>query len=90
MGQQMSDARENGTDEAGLPVAIGPSEARPSLARSAPAAPFVSQLIAARERMATQRPRRQGTPEGAIGAYQTGARIAERRMPAGYRTTRVV
>ena len=74
----------------GLPVATGHEAQRPSLARSAPNAEFVSQLIAARDRMAPQRVRRKDTPEHATSAYRKGARIAERRMPAGYRKTVVV
>ncbi len=71
----------------GLPAVLESPGLRPSLARSAPNAEFLSQLIAARERMATQRARRQDTPQAAASAYRTGARIAERRMPAGYRKT---
>lgn len=69
----------------GLPVLLGPGSPRPSLARSSASAAFVSQLIAARDRMPAQRPRRQSTQERAIGAYANGARMTERRMPAGYR-----
>ena len=85
----MSDLDQSETTSA-LPVASGKTAARPSLARSAPNAEFVSQLIAARDRLETQRPRRRDTPEAATSAYRKGARIAERRMPAGYRTTVVV
>lgn len=73
-----------------LPATIGPAHVRPSLAHSAPTAEFVSQLIAARDRMAPQRLRRQASPDRAVTAYSNGARIAERRMPAGYRKTVVV
>lgn len=83
----MSDLTQRDTDHAKLPMIVGTASARPSLARSAPTAAFVSQLIAARDRMATQRPCRQNTPEAATSAYKSGARIAERRMPAGFRTT---
>jgi hypothetical protein len=89
MVQSMADLTQSETTS-GLPVLIGTIEPRPSLARSAPNAEFVSQLIAARDRMAPQRARRLDTPEAATSAYRNGARIAERRMPAGYRTTVVV
>ncbi|NGP16370.1 hypothetical protein [Devosia aurantiaca] len=85
----MSDLDQSETLSA-LPVTTATVDPRPSLARSAPTAAFVSQLIAARDRMAPQRVRRQGTPEAATSAYNNGARIAERRMPAGYRKTVVV
>lgn len=86
----MSELPENETETAGLPLLLEQAGVRPSLAHSAPNAEFVSQLIAARDRMAPQRTRRTGTPEGAVGAYSQGARIAERRMPAGFRKTVVV
>jgi hypothetical protein len=66
---------------------IGPARPRPSLLRSPTAAAFVSQLLAERNNLAPQRARRRGNPEGAIGAYADGARIAVKRMPMGYRTT---
>ena len=53
---------------------------RQVFARIAPPAGFVSQAMLGRAA-----PR--SAPE-AIGAYATGARIAVRRLPAGYRTTR--
>lgn len=88
MVQLMSDVTQS--EIVALPMPTGVEASRPSLARSAPTAAFVSQLIAARDRMATQRPRRQDTPQAATSAYSKGARIAERRMPLGYRTTVVV
>ena len=69
----------------GLPVATEPRRPRPSLARSQTAAAFVSQLLAARASLPPQRQRRRGTNEGAIGAYAAGAKVAVKRMPAGYR-----
>lgn len=73
-----------------LPMAVETRAPRPSLARSSADAAFVSQLLAARDRMAPQRHRRMGSNEGAIGAYASGARMGERRMPAGFRKTVVV
>ncbi len=69
-----------------LPVTLEARVSRPSMAPSSPDANFVSQLIAARAHLPPQRERRRTTPEGAVGAYAAGARIAVRRMPAGYRT----
>ena len=60
--------------------------ARPGFARVAPEAAFVSQLIAERNHMAPQRERRRAPVGVAVGAYDTGSRIAIRRLPAGYRT----
>lgn len=87
MVQSMSDLAQSETVSAPLPVAQGPAMPRPSLAFSAPTAAFVSQLIAARAHMPGQRARRNGTAEGAVGAYGQTARLTQRRMPQGYRKT---
>ena len=75
------------TPSAGLPVLLGTPRPRPSLLRNPTAAAFVSQLLAERHNLAPQRARRRGSAEGAIGAYADGARVAVKRMPAGYRTS---
>ena len=90
MVQSMSDLEQSETTIAGLPLVMGPAAPRPSLARTTPAAAFVSQLIAARDRLQPQRERNLETNTGAVGAYGRGARIAERRMPLGYRKTMLV
>jgi hypothetical protein len=48
---------------------------------------FVSQLIAERQHLPPQRERRRAPVVEAVNAYDRGARIAARRMPAGYRKT---
>ena len=73
-----------------LPMVIGATAARPSLARSATQAEFVSQLLAARHHLATQRLRRRAPVNVAVDAYQTGASVTRLRMPQGYRRTVVV
>jgi len=73
------------TPQPGLPVTTQPATPRPSLARSQTGAAFVSQLLAARANLPTQRLRRRGSSEGAIGAYADGAKVAVKRMPAGFR-----
>lgn len=78
---------ENETQLPALPVRIEAQAPRPSLARSTPTAAFVSQLLAARDRLPPQRMRRMSTPQTAIGAYGKAARTTVRRMPQGYRTT---
>lgn len=75
------------TEIGGLPVAIEASGPRPSLKRSDNAAAFVSQLLAERANLPPQRARRRNTAEGAVGAYASGAKIALKRMPMGYRTS---
>ena len=75
------------TKQAGLPMLIGAPRPRPSLHRSETTAAFVSQLLAERNNLAPQRARRRGSAEGAIGAYDDGARVAVKRMPVGYRTS---
>lgn len=87
MVQSMSEPAQFETLRPGLPVPTSPAGPRPSLARSAAGAAFVSQLLAARAHVPAQRARRRGTAEGAIGAYGSTARLAERRMPPGYRKT---
>jgi hypothetical protein len=65
-------------------LALQPS--RPQfLSRVAPDAAFVSQLIAERDHLAPQREHRRAPVDIAVGAYDTGSRIAIRRMPPGYR-----
>lgn len=90
MVQSMSDLAQSEIIPFDLPVVVEAARPRPSLAFSSPTAAFVSQLIAARAHMPTQRARRMGTAEGAVGAYGQTARLSERRMPQGYRKTVVV
>ena len=68
----------------------GELSARSSSPHCAPTPEFVSQLIAARDRLPPQRNCRTNTAEGAVGAYGMGMRMADRRMPLGYRKTVVV
>lgn len=77
---------DNGTQAApGLPMVVEAPPARPRFARVVASADFLSQLIAARQHLPPQRERRRGQPAQAVAAYSAGARIAVRRMPAGYR-----
>lgn len=75
------------TDRPGLPVPISFAAERPSLARTAPSAAFVSQLLAARDRLPVQRERRTASVDRALGAYAQGSAITQRRMPQGFRKT---
>jgi hypothetical protein len=72
-----------------LPVALDLSArrdfARSIYARQAPKAAFLSQLIAEKHHMPSQRERRQATVPVALQTYDAGGRIAERRLPPGYR-----
>lgn len=79
--------RETETEPNLLPVALVPASPRPSLLRLAPSAAFVSQLIAARDRLPPQRERRTASVDRALGAYRQGAGMAIKRMPEGYRKT---
>ena len=68
----------------GLPVAL--SAPAPRLAsHGAPKAAFLSQLIAERYHLATQRTRRQAPVVEALNHYDAGERMAVRRLPPGYR-----
>jgi hypothetical protein len=75
-----------GTPRERLPVALGLAT-RQFSARSAPEAGFLSQLIAERHHMATQRARRQAPLAEVLRTYDAGGKISIRRMPPGYRTT---
>lgn len=68
-----------------LPAIIGTPAPRRSLGRVQVASDFASQLIAARDHLPVQRLRRRANSGFAIGAYDRGARIADQRVPAGYR-----
>lgn len=70
-----------------LPVPVGPRAERPSLIRLSPTASFVSQLIAEKHNMATQRAKRRGSVDNAVDAYATSAAKNVVRMPQGYRKT---
>ena len=75
------------TQSNALPVPVSAAGAKPSLLRNPTAAAFVSQLLAERANLPPQRARRRGNAEGAIGAYASGAKVAIKRMPMGYRTS---
>jgi hypothetical protein len=57
------------------------------LAHTAPHADFISQLIAERQYLPPQRARRRAPVGEALAAYDSGAHIADRRIPPGYRKT---
>ncbi len=69
-------------------VGSGPTpRERLHLAYAAPHADFISQLIAERQHLPPQRARRRAPVGDALAAYADGARIADRRIPPGYRKT---
>ncbi len=67
-----------------LPVCTSPATPRPSLMRNKIPASFLSQLIAERNRLAIQRPKRRAPVSLATRAYNTARRIAIKRMPTGF------
>lgn len=67
-----------------LPATTGPGLSS-SFYRGAPKAAFLSQLIAERHHMPTQRARRQAPVGKVLETYDAGGRIAIRRVPPGYR-----
>jgi len=76
-----------GSDRTSL-VGNGPAPRdRLRLAHAAPHADFVSQLIAERQHLPPQRARRRAGMHEALAAYDSGAHIADRRIPPGYRKT---
>jgi hypothetical protein len=73
------------TIEAGLPVTIE-TRSRPSFyARGNPRTGFLSQLIAERHHLASQRQKRQAPVAEVLRTYDAGGRLSVRRMPPGYR-----
>jgi hypothetical protein len=75
--------------EPGTALVTTAAPGRLSGSRVTPTASFLSQLIAERYHLAPQRSRRRASPVIATGAYATGAHIADRRLPAGYRMSLV-
>lgn len=57
---------------------------------AAPGASFLSQLLAAHHHLPPQRARRRAPMGEALRAYDDGARMADRRLPPGYRKTLVI
>ena len=55
--------------------------------RGASKAAFLSQLIAERYHLATQRTKRQAPVADVLRTYDAGGKIAIRRLPPGYRMT---
>ena len=67
-----------------LPVTTGAGMGFSSW-RGAPKAAFLSQLIAEKHHLATQRARRQAPVADALRTYDAGGKISIRRLPPGYR-----
>ena len=73
-------------EDRNLPVPISPDPGRGySSYRGSPKAGFLSQLIAERHHLATQRAKRQAPVGLALRTYDAGGKIAVRRLPPGYR-----
>ena len=66
-----------------LPVASG-GGVRFSSFRQAAKPEFLSQLIAGRNHMASQRVKRRATPLEVLRTYDTGGKLRVLRMPPGY------
>ena len=73
------------TIHGGLPVVTQGGSSTFSSYRGQPKAAFLSQLIAERHHMATQRARRQAPVEDALRTYDNAGRLQVRRLPPGYR-----
>jgi hypothetical protein len=63
------------------------SRSRQSQQRAATPATFLSQLIAERHHLATQRVKRRAPVADVLASYDAGGRISDRRLPPGYRMT---
>jgi hypothetical protein len=67
-----------------LPVTTAPRIASPLRGRPALDSGFISQLIAERDHLPSQRRRRQAPISTAIAAYHEGERSDVRRLPQGF------
>ena len=67
-----------------LPVVTTPRIASPPHARPTADSGFISQLIAERDHLPSQRRRRQAPVSTAIAAYRQGERSDARRLPQGF------
>ena len=76
--------RDFAESETKLPVAIAPRVASPLRARPVLDSGFISQLIAERDQLPSQRRRRQAPVGTAIEAYHQGERRDARRLPQGF------
>ncbi|HVW92650.1 MAG TPA: hypothetical protein VHB74_08580 [Devosia sp.] len=81
---------ETTTPQPRLPVPAGKPDLSRRPAGPVPAAAFLSQLIAERDRLAPQRARRRAPLGTALASYGSTARQAIRRLPPGYRTALTV
>lgn len=77
-------ANDNILDQQNLPVSLDPQREKPSLRRNKTNADFLSQLIAERTRLASQRSKRRAPVSLATKAYNTARRIAIKRLPSGF------
>ncbi|MCF6302118.1 MAG: hypothetical protein L3J13_02765 [Devosiaceae bacterium] len=77
-------ANDNLLKKSNLPVSLSPQRGKPSLNTNTIPAEFVSQLIAERSRMASQRPKRRAPVSLATRAYNMARIVAIKRMPAGF------
>jgi hypothetical protein len=72
------------TVRGGLPATTG-SRSSFSPYRGAPRAAFLSQLIAERHHLSTQRVKRRAPVADVLRTYDAAGKISVRRLPAGYR-----
>jgi len=75
---------------AGLPATLDGNArhrfARSLYVRQAPKAAFLSQLIAEKHHLSTQREKRQASVAEVLSTYDAAGRVAQRRLPPGTRT----
>jgi hypothetical protein len=68
-----------------VPVETGSHGFSSTSYRGTPKAAFLSQLIAERHHMSTQRVKRQAPVAEVLRTYDAGGKLSLRRMPPGYR-----
>jgi len=78
------------TNNTMLPVVVEAPIPKPGFARPGSNAEFISQLIAARDHLASQRARRRAAVDTALDAYDEGSARGIRRLPSGSYRSRTV
>ncbi len=82
--QNCANMERHDRNPANLPMVIATRRPRPSLFRHQVPAHFLSQLIAEKNHMPVQRPKKRVPVNVAAVAYSASIKIAHPSMPAGY------
>ena len=84
------DATESDAPGTALAIVRPAEHVAPHLARTSASPDFLSQMLAARDRLPPQRARRQAPLSSALEAYAEGRTRGLPRLPPGFFSTRVI